>query len=223
MQPCEVAGFIPNELIGGQYIRNGGNPLPNSDPTRTMHWFDGHGMLSGVYFLPLKGPNGPEIEVLYSNQYVLTDVFLAESKHRKLQAPIVPSIAPMLNPKPSLLSMCKIIMDILRTVCFVFYSSMSYSLQSIKRISVANTNIVFHNSRFLATCESGPPIRVHLPDMKTVGWFDGQQAEGEYGIGGKAALHSDLGKGLFGFFYEWTTGHVSVDQSSCKNSRIKLI
>lgn len=38
-----VEGTIPEELRGGQYVRNGGNPMANSNLQRESHWFDGDG------------------------------------------------------------------------------------------------------------------------------------------------------------------------------------
>ena len=68
---------------------------------------------------------------------------------------------------------------ILRTVLLVILSHLPGSKQKIKKISVANTNVVFHDGRALATCESGPPMRIQLPGLETVGWYDGAKAEGE--------------------------------------------
>ncbi|KAG7008720.1 hypothetical protein G7Y79_00004g013040 [Physcia stellaris] len=50
LTPCEYSGTLPEELAGGQYVRNGGNPLINGSLERDAHWFDGDGMLSGVAF-----------------------------------------------------------------------------------------------------------------------------------------------------------------------------
>ena len=37
--PCEIVyGVIPNELLGGQYIRNGGNPVYPPEKGRHYHW-----------------------------------------------------------------------------------------------------------------------------------------------------------------------------------------
>jgi len=35
---CEVTGEIPRELVGGQYIRNGGNPVYPPEQGRLYHW-----------------------------------------------------------------------------------------------------------------------------------------------------------------------------------------
>ena len=37
--PCQIIhGEIPPELLGGQYIRNGGNPVHPPDKGRPYHW-----------------------------------------------------------------------------------------------------------------------------------------------------------------------------------------
>jgi carotenoid cleavage dioxygenase-like enzyme len=35
---CEIEGSIPPELLGGQYIRNGGNPIYPPEKGRHYHW-----------------------------------------------------------------------------------------------------------------------------------------------------------------------------------------
>lgn len=57
----EVIGEIPRELHGG-YFRNG--PNPSSPPKGMHHWFDGDGMLHGVWF-----ENG---SARYKNRFVQT-------------------------------------------------------------------------------------------------------------------------------------------------------
>lgn len=37
---CKYIGTIPDELLGGEYVRNGGNPAVNEDLGRDVHWFD---------------------------------------------------------------------------------------------------------------------------------------------------------------------------------------
>ncbi|PYH86883.1 hypothetical protein BO82DRAFT_428232 [Aspergillus uvarum CBS 121591] len=73
----------------------------------------------------------------------------------------------------------------------------------------ANTSFVHHDGRVLATNETGPPMRVILPSLKTVGWFTGSRAEGEPT---DEKPHPYFGgPGVEGFFKEMTTAHPHVD------------
>lgn len=204
LTPCTFSGTIPEELWGGEYVRNGGNPVSNEDLGRDAHWFDGDGMLSGVAFTRTSHGVQPE----FVNQYILTDVYLSTITSKHLRTPILPSIAALVNPLTPLI---KILFLVFRTIFLVILSRLPGSLQSIERISVANTDIIFHDGRALATCESGPPMRIALPGLETVGWYNGKKADGEHegedgpGFGGK---------GLTGFMKEWTTAHPRVDQRS---------
>ncbi len=178
--------------------------MSNQDLARDAHWFDGDGMLSGVAFQRSYGDESPQ--PYFVNQYVLTDCFIASVTSPALKTPILPSIATLVNPTTSVI---RIVFALLRTLFLVILSRLTGSWQSIKKISVANTNVVYHDGRVLATCESGPPIRIQLPGLETVGWFNGNHAEGENqpksdnpGFGGGATI---------GFMREWTTGHPKVD------------
>ncbi|KAI4720647.1 carotenoid oxygenase [Aureobasidium sp. EXF-10727] len=200
---CTYSGIIPSELAGGEYVRNGGNPVSNEDLGRDAHWFDGDGMLSGVSFTrQADGSVQPE----FVNQYILTDVFLSTAASPRLRSPILPSIATLVNPLSSLIT---IVLRILRTIVLVILSFLPGSTRAIKRISVANTAILYHDGRALATCESGPPMRIALPGLETVGWYDGNRAEGEPELNANDPSFS--GKGLLGFLREWTTAHPKVD------------
>ncbi|KAG4031266.1 hypothetical protein MFRU_009g00570 [Monilinia fructicola] len=201
---CAYTGIIPKELAGGEYVRNGGNPVTNEDLGRDAHWFDGDGMLSGVAFKRVKDGN---VQPHFVNQYILTDMYLSSISTPSLRLPILPSIATLVNPASTLLT---IILRILRTIFLVILSNLSGSARAIKKISVANTSLLYHDGRALATCESGPPIRISLPGLETVGWYDGVQAEGEP----VAEVQSGEvfgGTGLIGFMKEWTTAHPRID------------
>lgn len=198
---CDYIGAIPGDLVGGQYVRNGGNPVTNNDLGRDAHWFDGDGMLSGVFF---KTDKKFGIQPQYVNRYVLTDAFLAAEAYPELRIPILPSIATLINPKTTL---GWIVFIICRTLFLILRSCLKHPSSAIKKISVANTNVIYHDGRVLATCESGPPMRVSLPSLDTVGWFNGWKAEGEPP---KSAPSSGIGgPGISGFLKEWTTAHVS--------------
>lgn len=202
---CSHTGTIPKELAGGQYVRNGGNPLANTELARPAHWFDGDGMLSGVFFsLSKDGKIVPE----FTNQYVLTDLFLSAAATPALKTPIMPSIATLVNPASTLFQVMGAIM---RAVMLVIMSHLPGSTQKIKKISVGNTNVLYHDGRALATCESGPPMRVALPGLETIGWYNGITAEGEKGHG-KGKAKDKLGKGgPLAWAREWTTAHPKVD------------
>lgn len=201
LTPCKYSGAIPEELLGGEYVRNGGNPVSNEDLGRDAHWFDGDGMLSGVAFTRTAHGVQPE----FVNQYILTDVYLSTVTSRHLRTPILPSIATLVNPLSSLYD---IVLLIFRAILLVILSRLSGSEQAIQKISVANTGLLFHDGRALATCESGPPMRIALPGLETVGWYNGKKAEGEAGGEEGPGFGGD---GLIGFMKEWTTAHPRVD------------
>ena len=205
LTPCTYTGTIPKELIGGQYIRNGGNPITNENLGRNAHWFDGDGMIAGVLFRK-SDINPDEVRPEYVNQYILTDLFLSALGTQSLKTPILPSIATLLNPASTFLH---IIYRVLRTVFLVILSRLPGSTHVIQRISVANTAMIYHDGRALATCESGPPMRVALPALDTIGWYNGREAEGEGEVKNKGSVLG--GEGFLHFMREWTTGHPKVD------------
>ncbi|CAD6448113.1 8da229c1-03d7-4c3d-b508-b01580c32381 [Sclerotinia trifoliorum] len=201
---CTYTGIIPKELAGGEYVRNGGNPVTNGDLGRDAHWFDGDGMLSGVAFRREKDGG---IHPHFVNQYILTDAYLSSISTPSLRAPILPSIATLVNPASTLLT---IILRIFRTIFLVILSNLPGSAKAITKISVANTSVLYHDGRALATCESGPPMRISLPGLETVGWYNGVQAEGEP-VTELEPGEVFGGSGLIGFMKEWTTAHPRID------------
>lgn len=174
----------------------------NETQGRDAHWFDGDGMLSGVAFRRTHGPG--KIQPEFVNQYILTDLFLSSVTSPALKTPILPSIATLVNPLSGLIT---VTLRILRAIVLVALSHLPGSQQPIKKISVANTAVLFHDGRALATCESGVPMRISLPGLETVGWFDGAKSEGEIEAG--TGTHFGNG-GFFGWMTEWTTAHVGI-------------
>ncbi|KAL1612014.1 hypothetical protein SLS60_000237 [Paraconiothyrium brasiliense] len=209
-RPVGYSGIVPDELQGGMYVRNGGNPISNSDLGREAHWFDGDGMLTGVWF-DRAAAGTQEPTPRFVNQYVLTDLCLSTFENATLRTPITPSIATLVNPVARLVL---IIWSIFRTAILILLSHLPGSAQAIKRISVANTSILYHDGRALATCESGPPIRVQLPGLETVGWYDGNRTEGEPLQERRDDGPGFGGTGVNSWMREWTTGHPKVDPAT---------
>ncbi|KAI5364668.1 Putative carotenoid oxygenase [Septoria linicola] len=212
LTPCTYTGRIPEELAEGEYVRNGSNPVSNDDLGRDSHWFDGDGMLSGVSFA--KDDQTGEIRPEFVNQFVLTDLYLNTLSSDRLRVPILPSIATLVSPVASFLW---VTLRIMRTILLVILSHLPGSQQKIKKISVANTNVIYHDGRALATCESGPPMRIQLPGLETVGWYNGVSAEGEpVDEAERKVKEKVLGEdgGLISFMREWTTAHPKVDPVS---------
>ncbi|GJC99035.1 retinal pigment epithelial membrane protein [Colletotrichum higginsianum] len=118
LTPCSYEGTIPPDLAGGQYVRNGGNPVTNDDQSRAAHWFDGDGMLSGVLFRCV-GEKKTDIQPEFVNQYLLTDVYCHAKSNKYLRRPVVPSIATLVNPA---VSMIRIMFEVFRTVLLVMIS-----------------------------------------------------------------------------------------------------
>ena len=186
--------------------------MTNEDLGRDAHWFDGDGMLCGVSFTRVQDHGGNHaILPEFVNQYILTDVYLASQSLPLLRRPIVPSITTLVNPFSSLIT---IILAVFRTISLVILSFLAGSKQAIRKISVTNTSVYYHDGRALAGCESGPPMRIALPGLETVGWFDGHQAEGEPRKSSEAQSEGFGGDGLIGFMKEWTTAHPKVDQAT---------
>lgn len=200
---CEFSGVIPIELYGGQYVRNGANPSVGNSTTGDMHMFDGDGMLTGIYFRTKEGASG--VEPCFVNRYVLTDIYLAHKTIPNLHSSILPSVATIASPVASVL---EVFYRLFRFVLLLIWSHIRYPLSPIRRISAANTSILFHDRRALATCQTGPPMRVQLPNLETIGWYNGQSSENE-------RVNSSSDKGAFGrnswlgFLKDWVTAHVS--------------
>ncbi|KAK0671462.1 retinal pigment epithelial membrane protein-domain-containing protein [Cercophora samala] len=201
LTPCSYEGEIPADLAGGQYVRNGSNPLVTDGENTRVHWFDGDGMLSGVLFRQV----GSDIQPEFVNQYLVTDIFSYAKGSAALTKPFLFSISILIDPFASALS---VILHLLRTVILTILSQLPGSPTPVKKTSVANTAVLYHDGRALATCESGPPLRFALPSLETIGWFDGRKAEGEPensesgGFGGQE---------MMSFVKQWTTAHPRTD------------
>lgn len=160
--------------------------------------FDGDGMLHGVYFA--RTPGSDELAPMFVNKFVLTDVYLASVRRG---APTLPSIATLISPSTSFPSL----------LATLIRATLVQLMSSISRLTVANTAIVFHDRRLLATCESGPCVEVTAPSLDTIGYWVFEDGKG-HGLG-KVPLTVGRGevggKMMGGMLEEWTTGHPKVD------------
>nr|XP_018263840.1 uncharacterized protein I303_03713 [Kwoniella dejecticola CBS 10117]OBR85998.1 hypothetical protein I303_03713 [Kwoniella dejecticola CBS 10117] len=187
--PCEIVhGEVPSELRGGQYIRNGGNPVYPPEQGRHYHWFDGDGMLHGVYFAKA----GP----LYTNRHLATP--LLSMTLLLLRSPL-PSIALLISP---LSSLHRIVTAIIQAFLIAVRARMGV-------LSVANTS-VSPDQRLLATCESGPPLEVRLPELQTVGW-DRLDEHGETLSNRRGRWEWWKRFGLSRVQEDWMTAHPRID------------
>ena len=127
--------------------------------------FDGDGMLHGVYFT-----TNPEDPPLYTNRHLATP--LLTMSLLLLRSPI-PSIALLISPLSSL-------HRILAAIIQAFFIALRARLGVL---SVANTSVIWwgtnNDQRLLATCESGPPLEVRVPELETVGWDRFMDQNGE--------------------------------------------
>lgn len=206
LTPCTFEGKIPADLAGGEYVRNGANPLANGDLGRDAHWFDGDGMLFGVLFRRV-GEKGTKIEPQFVNKYLLTDVYCYAKHNPFLKRPVLLSIATLVKPAKGILS---VFWSVFRPLILAIASRLP-GRPAIRKISVANTNVIYHDGRALATCGSGPPLRFLLPGLETVGWFNGRRAQNERGGDRRSGFG---GGGPLAFMKEWTTAHPHVDPVS---------
>ncbi|EIW69469.1 hypothetical protein TREMEDRAFT_30937 [Tremella mesenterica DSM 1558] len=222
--PCPVTlGSIPSELLGGQYIRNGGNPVYPPHKGRHYHWFDGDGMLHGVLM-----PTDPDSPPMYTNRHLATP--LLDMTLLILRSPI-PSIALLILPLSSLH----------RQISAIVTAFILAIRGRLGVLSVANTNVIWwgqglgieageeakmedgsktieteqqsfqhvDDHRLLATCESGPPLEVRLPELETVGWdrlVDSKSGEDLARRRGRSGWWT-----RFGLPRDWMTAHPRID------------
>lgn len=163
-------------------------------------------MLSGVLFRRA-GDKGNKIEPQFVNQYLLTDVYRYAKHNPHLRRPVLPSIATLVSPAKAIF---EVMWSVFRSIALTIVSRLP-GRPAIRKISVANTNVVYHDGRALATCESGPPLRFLLPGLQTVGWFNGRKAENESGGDQRNGFGGD---GPLSFMREWSTAHPRVDPVS---------
>lgn len=160
-------------------------------------------MLSGVLFRR-SGEKGNDVRPEFVNRQLLTDVYCYAKRNPSLKRPVIPSISTLVNPATSWFTLLFVVW---RTIALAIVSRFP-GRKAIKKISVANTSVIYHDGRALATCESGPPLRFALPGLETIGWYNGRKSENEPIDDSRPGFGSE---GLLSFMREWTTAHPRVD------------
>ncbi|KAG0348478.1 hypothetical protein BG004_005090 [Podila humilis] len=153
---CQVIGTLPPSLAKGQYIRTGPNSVRVPNDTAYHHWFDGAGMLHGVYFVAEDGNDASTIQPRYINRFVRSDVFTKTNLHGQM----VVSLGQLQGPGSHIAAIASLVWFQLKAF---FYG--------LKSIGDGNTALTFVQSRFLALQEAGLPIEATLPQLETVGSY----------------------------------------------------
>jgi carotenoid cleavage dioxygenase-like enzyme len=161
--PLEVEqGALPDDL-DGLFVRNGPNPIP-SQITKRYHWFDGHGMLHNVRFLPRSQGEQGHPSATYSNQFIPTPRYQIEKSLGK-------EVFLRVGEVTGLIGVIKIL----------FMSTPIYKAHGVTVLTAgqANTHTIMYENKFLCCHEGGLPFEVQLDNdgriVRAVGFedFDG--------------------------------------------------
>ncbi|KAG0237919.1 hypothetical protein BGW42_008019 [Actinomortierella wolfii] len=157
---CEFEGEIPSCLAGSQYIRTGPNTLDVPSDGRPHHYFDGEGMIHGIYFTQKKDVDGQEvIAPRYMNRWVRSQVLEKTNQYGQVMF----SLSAMVVPYNFFKSLGH----------FLYYASKAF-FTGVNDVGNGNTGLAFVQSRVLALQEGGSPWEVEVPNLDTIGqyWFE---------------------------------------------------
>ncbi|KAF9181505.1 hypothetical protein BGZ50_005477 [Haplosporangium sp. Z 11] len=190
---CEVVGTIPESLRGSQYVRTGPNSLNVPAEDTPHHFFDGEGMLHGVYFEPGTGEGAP-IQPRYMNRWVRSQPFKQANEHGTMT-----------------ISLGLIMAGADKFWTFLFnyiWYSLKAAFYGLKEHGNGNTALAFFGSRLLALQEAGKPVETSVPSLDTTGEYYFEEEE-EFTVGaspskGSTANKKDSGRGV-------VTAHPKVD------------
>ncbi|KAG0026512.1 hypothetical protein BGZ82_009439 [Podila clonocystis] len=153
---CQVVGTLPSSLSKGQYVRTGPNSIDVPSDTAYHHWFDGAGMLHGVYFVAPEDEEDATIQPRYINRFVRSDVFTKTNLHGRM----VLSLG-QLEGSGSLIS----------TLAHLIWYQLKSAFYGLKTNGDGNTALTFVQSRLLALQEAGMPVEAAVPSLDTVGHY----------------------------------------------------
>ncbi|KAG0268287.1 hypothetical protein DFQ27_007138 [Actinomortierella ambigua] len=145
---CEVEGTIPECLADSQYVRTG------------------EGMLHGVYFSSVQGPDGRKvIQPRYMNRWVRSQALELANKHGH----IVPSVSVLLSPEYGVWAALK---------NYLFYGIKGF-WRGLKDMGNGSTSLTFFQSRVLALQEAGLPYEIEVPTLDTIGQYYFEKTDAE--------------------------------------------
>ncbi|KAG0006521.1 hypothetical protein BGZ65_007063 [Modicella reniformis] len=150
---CEVIGTIPESLRGSQYVRTGPNSLNVPKDGAPHHFFDGEGMLHGVYFEP--GVEGEPVRARYMNRWVRSEVFLKANDHGQMMM----SLGRIMGPACGFLGF----------ILGILWYRIKHAFTRLKSVGNGNTALAFFGSRLLALQEAGKPVETSVPSLNTTG------------------------------------------------------
>ncbi|KAG0091396.1 hypothetical protein BGZ93_008839 [Podila epicladia] len=152
---CEIVGVIPESLRHSQYVRTGPNSIHVPEHHGPHHFFDGDGMVHGVYF---DGKEGSAIRPRYMNRFVRCEIFEQGLKHGL----ILFSVDLLMNTR---ISRLKALMQV------TWLSLKSFFLR-VSNMGNGNTALLFANQRLLALEEAGLPFELTVPALESVGEYN---------------------------------------------------
>ncbi|KAF8941489.1 carotenoid oxygenase [Dissophora ornata] len=153
---CQVIGVIPESLRGSQYVRTGPNSLNVPKDGSPHHWFEGEGMLHGVYFEPGTDASEP-IRARYMNRWARSDVFLKANKHGQMGLSL-----------GLIMAGADVFWGLIINMVWYNLKAMLYRL---KGQGNGNTALTYFGSRLLALQEAGRPIETSVPSLNTTGEY----------------------------------------------------
>ncbi|KAF9971336.1 Dixin [Actinomortierella ambigua] len=158
--PCGTEGEIPLCLAGSQYIRTGPNTLAVPHDGKPHHYFDGEGMIHGVYFAVEHDAQGQAtIRPRYMNRWVRSEVLEKTNRYGQVMFSLSAMVVPY---------------NFFKALGHFLYYATKAVFTGVKDVGNGNTALTFAQSRVLALQEGGSPWEVEVPNLDTVGqyWFE---------------------------------------------------
>jgi carotenoid cleavage dioxygenase len=132
---------LQEDFPNGMFVRNG--PNPQFRPAGNYHWFDGDGMIHGVSF--------KDGVVKYNNRYIVTEKYKTEKEAgRSISLGLMDSGNPFVW-------------------LHKLFSKYVYGANHYPDKNPANTSLIHHAGKLLATFEGAMPYEIELPTLNTIG------------------------------------------------------